>query len=89
LRSQCLQKIGHERPQIGQSVAPRSQDDDCNRSPRQIPLKREIAVGRDEDIERRRGKRKQFAVFDGRPTHLDHDCPIARIPGFMLKSPPS
>jgi hypothetical protein len=63
-----LGKRGHQGHQVLHPVLPRDEHDDCERQRREVLLELETPVGRDEDVERRRGECQQLPVPDAGPS---------------------
>ena len=71
-----MEKLGHERLQILQSVRARSEDDDGDIETDDMLLKREVAIDRDQHIKERLGFAKQSAILQSRPPHAGHGCDL-------------
>jgi hypothetical protein len=67
---QGSEKLGYQNSQVGQPVCPPVQDENGHLQRSGILLVNQIPVDRNEHVEVLRCQGEQFAVPDGRPTHL-------------------
>ena len=71
---QLLQDFGDQRPYVFHPIALGQHDHDGDWKRRQILLKLDISICRQEDIELRGSKRQQLSILDAGPTALRYGC---------------
>jgi hypothetical protein len=67
-----LAKLFEDRQKFCNQVTPNPRNDESQPKPGQILLKFNLAVDRNENVERALSVQKQFGVFAALPTHLGH-----------------